>query len=160
LRLTGRIDRVDHHPETGRWAILDFKTSDEPRTPEQFHQKGRPPTWCDLQLPLYRHLIRAVRSPEGRPLIPDAAEPELGFVRLSRELEESCCAIADWSADVLESADEAARDVVRMLRRGEVTFEGARAAFRGDPLAPLLGERQFLAADAEDGLLDAAEGET
>jgi len=35
FRITGRIDRVDHHPASGRWILFDYKTSAKVRTPEK-----------------------------------------------------------------------------------------------------------------------------
>ncbi len=51
----GRIDRIDYHPKTGRYAIWDYKTSDTPKKPKKAHfDKDK---WLNLQLPLYRHLV-------------------------------------------------------------------------------------------------------
>ena len=109
--LTGRIDRIDTHPD-GRVAILDYKTSDKPKTPDEVHRTGRDRQWVDLQLPLYRHLAAA----EG--VIADAdARVELGYIRLPRTAEQVGAAIADWSAADLAEADEVARNVIRAIRR-------------------------------------------
>lgn len=80
LTLTGKIDRIDRHAD-GRVRVLDYKTRDTAKTPEAAHLRpvrpgddarpdwlccrdaaGRPKTWADLQLPLYR---RAVAAEEG-----------------------------------------------------------------------------------------------
>ncbi|NJL32204.1 MAG: hypothetical protein HC898_11620, partial [Phycisphaerales bacterium] len=37
--LTGRIDRMDHHPELGRYRLLDYKTGDSAQKPQQTHRK-------------------------------------------------------------------------------------------------------------------------
>ncbi|MEO1530460.1 MAG: PD-(D/E)XK nuclease family protein, partial [Planctomycetota bacterium] len=56
LGLRGRFDRIDHHPETNQWAILDYKTHGAP--PKKKHLKwdveSKRYEWIDLQLPLYR----------------------------------------------------------------------------------------------------------
>ncbi|MEX2583920.1 MAG: PD-(D/E)XK nuclease family protein [Gemmatimonadota bacterium] len=153
VMLHGRIDRVDHHPESGRWSILDYKSGDEPRTAERAHRRGRPPQWIDLQLPLYRHLVAEVRGENGAPLVADRGAVELGFVLLCRDLEAPCFSTGDWGEADLSVADEAARNVIRALRGGEVRFAGFRSTgWPHDPLAPLLGGRQLF-----PGLPDAEE---
>ncbi|WP_428389323.1 PD-(D/E)XK nuclease family protein [Mucisphaera sp.] len=53
--LTGRIDRIDQHPD-GRTQIIDYKSFDKPKKPRpEHHTKKR--GWIDLQLPLYLDLI-------------------------------------------------------------------------------------------------------
>lgn len=145
--IQGRIDRVDHHPQTGRWAILDYKTGDRARVPEETHRR-RSGEWKDLQLPLYRHLAASLEGPDGR-VLPPGAEPELGYVLLPRELDRVGEALASWTAADLREADEAAHDVVRWLREGAARYDRTRSRVpAGDPLAPLLGLRQLLAAGA------------
>ncbi|MCC5849984.1 MAG: PD-(D/E)XK nuclease family protein [Verrucomicrobia bacterium] len=70
MKVVGKIDRVDRHPEKGL-RIIDYKTSDSPSSPKEAHlggrkseyealwtedEKGKPKQWTDLQLPLYRWL--------------------------------------------------------------------------------------------------------
>lgn len=76
LRIRGQIDRIDRHEATGAWRVIDYKTSDTARTPEEAHlgtpwahapewarlaggKGGR--QWTDLQLPLYLHALPRVR---------------------------------------------------------------------------------------------------
>jgi hypothetical protein len=126
IRLTGRIDRIDHHPETGRWAIWDYKTGEKVDKPLNAHRKMSG-EWVDLQLPLYCSL--AVE------LIGDAVPAEVGYIALPREEKEiGFRGINRWARrtgdeetfeEGMESALEAARDVVRRIRRGEFfTDEG------------------------------------
>ena len=51
--LIGRIDRIDRNERTGELAVLDYKSSDSAKTPEQIHRQGRTSEkeWIDLQLP-------------------------------------------------------------------------------------------------------------
>ena len=137
--LSGRIDRVDHHPETGGWCLLDYKTSRQARTPEAVHRKkeGRgddaPLRWVDLQLPLYRHLV------EG---IPDEARDgvELGYLNLPADRDRTGLELAGWEAWELNEADEKAREAIRFLRRGVFSWNPESVRMRrDDPLAPLLG---------------------
>ena len=155
--IAGRIDRVDHHAGQDRWAILDYKTSDEHKSPEVVHRTKRDRRWVDLQLPLYRCLVPGLRKVDGSRLIPEGIDPELGFILLSRDLGASCCEIADWGPDDLEEANEVARNIVRELRGGEVAFNGTLPGYPDDPMAALLGARQLAAAQAEDIAEGAAE---
>jgi ATP-dependent helicase/nuclease subunit B len=76
-RIEGRIDRIDRHP-SGRLCVLDYKTSEKADPPEATHlrparseepleeavvpaalaQAKRDRRWIDLQLPLYREMVR------------------------------------------------------------------------------------------------------
>ena len=71
MRVTGRIDRIDHHPDLG-WRLIDFKSSDSGTTPDKAHRKSD--RWIDLQLPLYRGL-HAARLPGS----PDAVDIATGY---------------------------------------------------------------------------------
>ena len=76
-----RIDRIDVHEETGRWRVIDYKTSKKVKTPveehfenirqsdEEHHLYGEPlppassksrsqRRWKNLQLPLYAEFVR------------------------------------------------------------------------------------------------------
>lgn len=108
IGLRGRIDRIDVHEATGRRMVLDYKTSDRCESPEQSHrrQKSR---WVDLQLPLYRHLVRGlgIDGPVG-----------LGYIVLPRDVSKIGLLEAEWSEAELTDADETARRVVRDIRGG------------------------------------------
>ncbi|MEX2570479.1 MAG: PD-(D/E)XK nuclease family protein [Gemmatimonadota bacterium] len=151
VTLKGRIDRIDHHPATSRWAILDYKTGDEPKAPERTHRRGRSGDWQDLQLPLYRHLAAGLMRPDGSRLIHPEDEIELGYILLCRDLAVPCGAMAEWSDADLAAADEVARAVIRYLRQGAVPFDPSiSSAWPDDPLRPLLGARVLVApGDAE-----------
>ncbi|HVS63739.1 MAG TPA: PD-(D/E)XK nuclease family protein [Thermoanaerobaculia bacterium] len=127
--MRGQLDRVDLHDD-GRWRILDFKTADSPRSPEQSHRRGpaADKQWTDLQLPLYRRLaldadVAPFREPAGagrsgcwREIA--AAGPLLAFYSLSKKLSADGYAEAQWSEQELEQAEARARDVVRAIRAG------------------------------------------
>jgi hypothetical protein len=109
IGLRGRIDRIDVHEATGRRIVLDYKTSDRVETPERSHR--RPKTgWVDLQLPLYRHLARAlgIDGPVG-----------LGYIALPKDVARVGLLEAEWSDVDLADAEEAARQVVRDIRAGK-----------------------------------------
>lgn len=115
VRLVGRIDRIDHHPGRGAWQLLDYKTSQRGRTPEQTHRDRS--GWIDLQLPLYRHLLAEV------PGLPEMSGPAgrsvgVGYFNVPARVEEIRVEDAPWTDEDYASADEAAADVVRKIRAG------------------------------------------
>jgi hypothetical protein len=144
IHLTGRIDRIDYHPDRRAWALFDYKTGDRGEAPEETHRagKGDARVWTDLQLPLYRHLLPLVRDADGRR--PHAeGEPgaiELAYIALPRDLDGVGPLVAGWSEEELREADECARAVIRLLRQNVFTFDPQRArASRNSALAAVLG---------------------
>jgi hypothetical protein len=143
ILLRGKIDRIDFNPGTGEWAVLDYKTGDDGKGPEEIHRKGRGPNrqWVDLQLPLYRRLLAGVLKDDGTPVVPEARQAGvgLGYVLLPRTLDGVGEAMADWTQDELDEAEETARQVVRALRRGEFAFDPKARSLWKDPFDALLG---------------------
>jgi ATP-dependent helicase/nuclease subunit B len=103
--VTGRIDRIDVNERIGAWRILDYKTGDSADVPEKTHRKKD--RWIDLQLPLYWHLTKAARGSDG----------EVGYVLLGKDVSKIDTAMAKWSLEEKDSAVEAARNIVRNIRR-------------------------------------------
>jgi ATP-dependent helicase/nuclease subunit B len=87
---------------------LDYKTGDAPRKPEATHRE-KDGNWTDLQLPLYRHLVRAI-GVDG-PI-------SLGYIVLPKDAKQAGLLEAKWSDADLEEADEVAADVIRTVRAG------------------------------------------
>ncbi len=119
LILTGRIDRIDFNPRTGQWAIWDYKTGDTARKPHVAHiSKNR--GWIDLQLPLYRHLFRAL-FPAGD----GAPTPSLGYILIPKKSDDIEFALAAFSESELADADRTAQRVVASIlsRKFEPTDE-------------------------------------
>jgi RecB family exonuclease/inactivated superfamily I helicase len=110
--VTGKIDRVDRHEETHQIAIWDYKTSDKGEGPKQAHRKSK--QWQDLQLPLYRHLVKEVDVVKNDNL----ATVKLGYVLLSRDLDQIRFEEADFDAEMLAEADELVFDCIRKIRKG------------------------------------------
>ncbi len=113
VRLSGKIDRIDHHPEEDRWEVLDYKTSARGKTPDRTHRDSH--GWIDLQLPLYRHLLVEVA---GMPEL-DLAKPDrvgVGYFNVPARVEEIRIETASWTVPEYDSADDAAREVVRAVR--------------------------------------------
>ncbi len=147
LLLRGRIDRIDHNPDTGEWAVLDYKTGNSVKPPEATHRKGKDEDrhWVDLQLPLYRRLLPGIVDEGGRSIV-DAKAVEkgnirFGYVSLPKKSEESQFMLADWTEEDLTAAEATAREVVRRLREGRFVFDSAVTKARRmgrDGLEPLL----------------------
>lgn len=114
--VTGKIDRVDQHEETRQVAIWDYKTSDAGEGPFKAHIKGRGKNqkWQDLQLPLYRHLIKEIDVVKNENL----STLKLGYVLLSRDLDNIKFEEAEFEPAMLQEADELVFDCIRKIRRG------------------------------------------
>ena len=111
MDITGRIDRIDLHPENG-YRLVDYKTSDRVSKPENTHRrgpKGQPREWIDLQLPLYRILAEKLGI---------GGEVKLGYIALPKKAQDVAFYDAPWSPDDLRQADECARWVIEQIRVG------------------------------------------
>ena len=147
--LRGRIDRIDHNPGTGEWAVLDYKSGQSVDPPEKAHRKTWAGNlrWIDLQLPLYRCLLSGILDADGQQVVDLDVEGagqnriRFGFVSLPQNVKETEFMIADWTAEDFASAEDAAREAVRHLRGGRFEFDPdvtKATGFTGDALAPLL----------------------
>jgi ATP-dependent helicase/nuclease subunit B len=146
FEVRGQLDRVDLHFD-GRWRILDFKTSDTPKKPEQAHRRGPrgEKRWTDLQLPLYRRLALDAQHAEpglAEQVAGAGSDPELGFYSLSKKLAAEPYAAAAWAEHELDEAEAVAAEVVRAIRRGVFwppaeppTWDDGFALVAGDTLA-------------------------
>lgn len=107
MGLRGRFDRIDHHPRSGRWAILDYKTHGH--LPEKKHLQRTPDgyRWVDLQLPLYRMMIPFLG------IDADPAEVELGYFNVSEKPAETRINVAEFDAALLDVANEQIHDCIR-----------------------------------------------
>jgi len=145
--LHGRIDRIDVHRHSGQWMVFDYKTSESPTDPIKAHYRKE--AWVDLQLPLYRHLVRTLDVAE--------APVELGYIVLPKSLADVGMLKAEWRPDELEAADEAAREVVRGIRAGrfeinpeyDSPFDGFSAICQADVLGAV-GEPDLLESSGEE----------
>lgn len=145
FHLTGTIDRIDRHPERELWAVLDYKTGDQARTPDQRHRKGRGENrrWVDLQLPLYRYLLPELEAPVTLPVPPAEAGRDhvlLGYVNLPRQREKTQVALANWDLETLAGADEAARQVIRYVRENRFRYDPGVTGGPFDPFVELRGQ--------------------
>ena len=129
MAISGKIDRVDAHEEHG-WAVLDYKTTDNGDGPESAHRRsGR---WVDLQLPLYRTLVRPLAAEMGL-----TDEPALGFFNLPRRVGDTGVQLATWDAEDLATADALAAEVAAAVLQSR--FEEVGDPNAGGTLGLLCG---------------------
>lgn len=111
LALKGRIDRIDYHPATGRWAILDYKTHSDKPLPKHYDQRQQ--RWIDLQLPLYLFML----DPLGIQAPPH--EVQLGYFNLAEKETESGVHIAEFTLALLQSAQARAVEIAGDILAGQ-----------------------------------------
>lgn len=104
LTIVGRIDRIDRHSQSGEWRVLDYKTSERAQNPKSTHRKKG--DWIDLQLPLYRLLIREMGIDSN---------VQLGYVNLPGDLKYIGTSIADWTPEELNGAEEKAKQLAAQI---------------------------------------------
>ncbi len=126
LSISGRIDRVDRHEQTGRWRVIDYKTGGTPESPEEKHRAGpkKAKTWIDLQLPLYRRLVREILDIDG--------DIELGFLVLPASVAQTNFLPAKWSPAELADADEVLDTAAEAIVRGEFDRIARRPPYSDD----------------------------
>lgn len=105
--LKGRLDRIDKNENDGTLALIDYKTSNTSKTPNNIHLKGG--EWIDLQLPLYWYILRA--SGELAPI-------ELAYVCLSAENKSNLYQKANWNEEDLEVAIDSAKLIAQSIYEG------------------------------------------
>ena len=107
MGIRGRFDRIDHHPATDRWAILDYKTHGHSPYKKHIKKKDGEETWVDLQLPLYRMLIPFLG------IDADPAQVQLGYFNISEKEEETKVNLADFTESQMKSAEQVIHQVIR-----------------------------------------------
>ncbi|WP_395740713.1 PD-(D/E)XK nuclease family protein [Prosthecobacter sp.] len=149
-RLKGRIDRVEQNVD-GTWRIVDFKSSDKPRPPEESHYKvitartklteadewkcfdlpdGKRGLWLDLQLPLYAAALRQRGQEVSR----------VAYFALPKSIQET--EILSWEGfdeELMEAAVKCAEEAVKRIREG-VFWPPAERAANGTFDEMLLGD--------------------
>ena len=123
MGLVGRFDRIDHHVESGRYAILDYKTHGHPPAKKHLERdRTGVERWVDLQLPLYRRMVPF--------LLPglDPSVVEVGYFNIGDHDKDTAINVAEFSAAQWAEADRVIDEVVRgvMARRFEPTHPPPR----------------------------------
>lgn len=100
MGLRGRFDRIDHHRDTGRWAILDYKTHGHKPEKKHLRKTREGVEWIDLQLPLYRLMVPYLG------IDADPVDVQLGYFNVSEKEEETGIHIANFSEALLQQAEQ------------------------------------------------------
>jgi hypothetical protein len=108
--LSGKVDRIDRHSD-GRYAIIDYKTSNKPPDPRRVHltRKG----WADFQLPLYEVVARAAG------LVREGAPVVHAYASLPMKWQESAVTEAGFTPEEVGDCLTTAAGVLRLIRSGE-----------------------------------------
>ena len=106
MYLRGRIDRIDVHEADGQTVVFDYKSGDAAHSPDSSHRDQG--DWVDLQLPLYRHLVKSLGI---------TGPVRLGYILLPKNTSDTKEALAEWTETELLAADEKAFEVVRKIRK-------------------------------------------
>jgi ATP-dependent helicase/nuclease subunit B len=127
LVVSGQIDRIDRHEQTGEWRVIDYKTSDAGKPPAETHLvaprrgrqypdwalvswQGKGRAWADLQLPLYLHALPQLG-------LGDVGRPTCGYFNLPKATGDTGLALWDgYTPELQESALACVRGVVAAIR--------------------------------------------
>jgi ATP-dependent helicase/nuclease subunit B len=144
--VSGKVDRVERHADSGARRVLDYKTSDTAITPAMAHF-GRPRpgevappewasiaiddklrVWADLQLPLYLHAL-SLETP---------GVWSAGYFNLPKAVGETGIALwEDYSIDLQAAALRCAEGVCAAIRDGEFWPPNETVRAEYDPFASL-----------------------
>ena len=147
LIIHGRPDRMDQNEKSGRWRIVDIKTSSSAQAPDRAHC-GADGRWKDLQMPLYRELAPKVLGNKGKDWNPGLCD--LVYFQLPKDGEKAGISQA-MSEGVITGAMEKAKEVAGCILDG-----------KWDGLGELDGESvhpTFLALCGQAGIPQEAEEE-
>ena len=135
----GKIDRVDQHEHTGQVAVWDYKSSDSGMDPEKAHYAKKKKEWKNLQLPLYRHLVKEVAAVAGA----DFDNLVMGYVMLPKKLDDVGFKQVDWDRAMLLTADDTARQIIRKLRQAKFWPPAERPPKFSEDLAGICQDNVF-----------------
>ena len=108
LPLSGRIDRIDEHPEHGLMAI-DYKSGTKALDPDKAH-RDHEGNWIDLQLPLYAALMGSSGM--------QVAGDRLGYILLAPSMDTAGFSMAHFSDGDLASAKNQAESIIDVIQSG------------------------------------------
>ena len=137
MKVSGRIDRIDRHRQTGQIRIYDYKSTEIAGLPEKIHFgspgnnppewaialiNGKRKRWTDLQLPLYRLLL-----PEEHA---SALSVEIGYFNLPKATSDTGIQIWDsFSQDLLSSSEKCAGGVIESIRNRQFWPPAPKVSF-------------------------------
>jgi len=169
LAVTGTIDRIERHEATGRWRVLDYKTSESATPPAKAHLAGArgaegdlilpearvalggtPQVWTDLQLPLYRWAV-------GEAL--GLADVQVGYFNLPKAVTGTAISLwDDYDGAWHEAALRCAHGVVTAVAAGR--FWPPREEVRNDDFAALIHDGAAASFDVSGWPAPEGEGAT
>ena len=122
--LRGKIDRIDFHPASGQWRVLDYKTGSVIDPTRKHFSKTQ--GWKDLQFPLYAKLLEGLARKSGESeesIFPSSSILstlliEYSYFHLPAELDKVGVSKPFDPAKIEEGQEEAAR-IVREVTSGE-----------------------------------------
>lgn len=119
IKVSGRIDRIDRHRETGHIRVLDYKTSDKATNPSEAHLSssstntqayakvilnGKNKRWTNLQLPLYIIVLSKEES---------YGQIETSYFNLPKAVKDTRVTLwNNFSSELLESARTCVEGVI------------------------------------------------
>jgi ATP-dependent helicase/nuclease subunit B len=144
VEISGRIDLIERHAQTGERRVIDYKTGAKGTDPEKAHVKafrtgsrefpdwqvfdyhGKPHAWTNLQLPFYAWIV-------GRR---ELGTVKAGYINLPVARSEAAVKMWEGMDDaVVHSAVECARGVIASIRKG--VFWPPVRSVEFDDFAPL-----------------------
>lgn len=121
MGLKGRFDRIDFHPQSGRWAILDYKTHGH--KPLKKHIDSTTGKWIDLQLPLYRLMTPYLKI--DAPI----EDIQLGYFNVAEQADNTGVHLAEFTPQQFADANEVIFDCIRRIWRNDFTRSSEPVAF-------------------------------
>ncbi len=132
LPVAGRIDLIQRHRSDGRWRVLDYKTTDKKKKPEDVHlgpapgpkrahlgkyahcqtPGGRLKTWSGLQLPLYLMAMGELFKEAS------GATMEAGYLTLTQAAEDTDVLVWREVHAFMDQARSCAEGIVRDVLAG------------------------------------------
>jgi ATP-dependent helicase/nuclease subunit B len=134
LKLSGKIDRIEKNESTGAWRVLDYKTHTKATAPSKKHfgprlsndwlaaaeielldgEKSKTKRWADLQLPLYREILKHWHGAE----IGDAPIHTAYFSLSADPAETAVMDFSELTDDVMISALRCANEIAGRVHNG------------------------------------------
>jgi ATP-dependent helicase/nuclease subunit B len=153
LRLSGKIDRIEQNILTGAWRVLDYKTHAKVIPPSKKHFGPRlskewlPPAlveyhdgrrqntkrWADLQLPLYREILRHWHGAE----IGDMPVLTAYFTLSADPAETAVQEFIELNEEVMASAMDCAKEIAERVHSGLFWPPQPLKTSWNDPFEPL-----------------------
>ncbi len=145
--ISGVIDRIDVHKDTGQIRVLDYKTGGP--TANDAHFKKTTGQWIDLQLPLYRLLLSEIRDLDSH----DKSDQNvsLGYFRIGDQESKTGIDLLDLPDGVLEGVDDFIHQILSDIRSGN--FGEAPS----DPAPKYSSDFAWICQD--NSIIDESEGE-